>query len=177
MTAIKDWLESTAVHQFLLLNYSVLLPAIQATHVVAVGVVIGSILLVVLRIMDVAGKDLTMLQTVRRYSPWMWGGVIALLCTGILMILTEPGRELLDPTRSTPENEVLNYPFWIKMGMVVVGSTIAMAFQRHVRRNAERWDTSTIEPGTKVLACLTLLGWIGIIFMGRLIAYPAVLTG
>lgn len=94
------------------------------------------------------------------------------------MILTEPTREFLDPGRSSADNEYWNLAFWIKMGLIAVGVLVAVAFQRHLRRNQEHWEQSILTKSrTKMLAGLTLLGWIVIIVMGRMIAFPAVFSG
>lgn len=179
LLGVTKWLESTALHQFLVDHYGTLLPAIQAVHILGVGVVMACLLVVVLRILGRAGLDLGLTETVRRYRPWLWGGLALLLLTGILMILTEPGREFLDPSQaSSPEKEYWNGPFWIKMGLLLIGIVIAAVFQISVQRQQERWEKSlAMQRRTRVFAVMTLGGWLVIIIMGRLIAYPSVLYG
>jgi hypothetical protein len=55
-----------------------------------------------------------------------------------------------------PARELLAFSFWLKMGLVALG-TICISF-------APRWSP-------KPLAILTLLIWVAIVFLGRLIAY------
>jgi hypothetical protein len=179
MLGIVKWLESTALHQFFLDHYGTFLPVIQAIHVLGVGVVVVSIFMIVLRILNRAGRDLTLTETVGRYRPWIWGGLVLLLATGMLMIFTEPGREFLDPGQpSSPEKEYWNWAFWIKMGLLLIGIAVAATFQSSLRRNQERWEKSlAVQTRIRALAVLTLIGWLVILILGRLIAYPGVLYG
>jgi hypothetical protein len=83
-----------------------------------------------------------------------------LLLTGALMVVGEPARELM------------TFSFWLKMGLVAIGTLIAAAFQFALRRNEPRWEESLVRRRTtKSLAILTLLIWAAIIVLGRLIAY------
>jgi hypothetical protein len=47
-------------------------------------------------------------------------------------------------------------------------------FQRAVRRNQHHWDVAAGAPGVRVLAVVTLLIWLFIVVLGRLIAYDYV---
>jgi len=86
-----------------------------------------------------------------------------LLSTGIVMVIGEPARELLA------------FSFWLKMFLVVLGTIIAAIFQLSLRRNELQWEQSAAKSRTtKVLAVATLLIWVFIVILGRLIAYDHV---
>jgi hypothetical protein len=86
-----------------------------------------------------------------------------MLATGILMVVGEPARELLA------------FSFWLKMFLVAVGTLIAAVFQMAVRRNEAWWESSIVKRrSTKSLAIFTLLIWVAIVILGRLIAYDHV---
>jgi hypothetical protein len=58
------------------------------------------------------------------------------------------------------------------MLLVAVMATIAWLFQRSVRTNDQRWEADIVSrAGLKWAALATLLIWVGIILLGRLIAY------
>jgi hypothetical protein len=58
---------------------------------------------------------------------------------------------------------------------VAIGTLIAAAFQIALRRNQHQWEESLAKRwSTKSLAILTLLIWVGVIVLGRLIAYDHV---
>jgi hypothetical protein len=74
-----------------------------------------------------------------------------------------------------PARELLAFSFWFKMCLVATGTLIATVFQMAVRRNEPHWEESVVKRrATKWLAVLTLLIWVGIIILGRLIAYDHV---
>jgi hypothetical protein len=160
MEKFAQWLAQTDVSVAIQTHLWVI-PAVQSVHIVAIGVVFASVLMVDLRIFGYASRDLTLPQTVQRFRSWLWGSLIVLLLTGVVMITGEPARELL------------SISFWLKMRQLAIGIILAVAFQRALQQNAHRWDKS-VGPGVKVLAVFTFLVWVSIIFLGRLIAYDHV---
>ena len=148
------WLASTPPSVFLQEHNAWAIPAIQSVHIVGIGLVMGSVLMIDLRILGLAWTDQTLGQTSGRFGPWLTGSLWLLLATGLLMVVGEPVRELV------------SFSFWLKMALVAVGTVAAVAFQRALRRE---------EGGSmKTLAVLTFLVWIAVIFLGRLIAYDHV---
>ena len=74
-----------------------------------------------------------------------------------------------------PERELLNFSFWLKMFLVAVGTLITTIFQITVKRNEHYWEQTLVHCRTvKALAILTPLIWVGIVILGRLIAYDYV---
>ena len=74
-----------------------------------------------------------------------------------------------------PVRELVTFSFWLKMFLVVLGTVVAVIFQKSLRKYEEDWETAkTNRSSIKCLAVLTLLIWVAIIFLGRLIAYDHV---
>lgn len=141
-------------------------PAIQIFHIACVCIVVGSILVVSLRVWGAALTTIGLEDVIGRFAPWVWTALLGLLLSGLLLIIAEPIRELY------------SLSFWIKMGLIVVGGIIAILFQSHVRRNAAKWDAAGYSRGlTRTAAALTLGIWIVIIVMGRWIAFDTVIFG
>jgi hypothetical protein len=149
------WLASTAPSVFIQEHNAWAIPAIQSVHIVGIGLVMGSVLLIDLRILGVAWTDQTLHQTADRFGPWLTGSLWLLLATGLLMVVGEPVRELV------------TFSFWLKMALVAVGTVTALAFQRALRRGR-------LDPTLKLLAVVTFFVWVAVIFLGRLIAYDHV---
>ena len=125
--------------------------------------VMGSVLMIDLRILGWAGTDQTLRQTTGRFGPWLTGSLWLLLATGLLMVIGEPVRELM------------TLSFWLKMALVVVGVLVAAIFQRTLRRHERQWEETLVHRRSiKVLAILTFLIWACVIVLGRLIAYDHV---
>jgi hypothetical protein len=154
------WLSTTSPSVFLQEHNTWAIPTIQSIHIVGIGLVMGSVLMINLRILGLAGADQTLLQTERRFGPWLTGALWLLLATGILMVIGEPARELM------------SFSFWLKMALVAIGTTVAVAFQRSVRQHDERWETVLVHrPSIKTMAIVTFVMWASIIVLGRLIGY------
>lgn len=157
------WLASTPPSVFIQEHNAWAIPAIQSVHIVGIGLVMGSVLMIDLRILGLAWTDQTLGQTTSRFGPWLTGSLWLLLVTGLLMVVGEPVRELV------------TFSFWLKMALVAVGTVVAVAFQRTLRREERRWDDGASHGGSiKTLAVVTFLVWIAVIFLGRLIAYDHV---
>ena len=163
MKQFAEWLSTTLPSVYIQEHNAWAIPAIQSIHIVGIALVMGSVLLIDLRILGWAGMDQTLRQTTRRFGPWLTGSLWLLLATGILMVVGEPVRELI------------TFSFWLKMALVAIGALVAAIFQWALRRHDEPWgDTLVHRPSIKTLAIVTFLIWVCIIVLGRLIAYDHV---
>jgi hypothetical protein len=155
-----DWLSTTVLSVFIQNHNGWVIPTIQSIHIVGIGVVMGSVFMIYLRILEWAGMDQTLRQTTSRFGPWLTGGLCLMLVTGILMVIGEPVRELV------------TFSFWVKMSLVAVSTIVAAWFQISLRKRERLWeDTLVHRKSIKGLAILSLLIWTCIIILGRLIAY------
>jgi hypothetical protein len=158
-----EWLSTTAPSIFIQEHNAWAIPTIQSIHIVGIAMVMGSALLIDLRILGWAGMDRTLRQTTARFGPWLTTSLWLLLATGILMVIGEPVRELV------------TFSFWLKMALVALGAIVTVAFQSALRRHEQRWEETLVhQPSIKTLAVVTFLMWICVIFLGRLIAYDHV---
>jgi hypothetical protein len=153
------WIQKQPLSGLIDNNFWVI-PTIQTIHILAIATTFGAVLMVNLRIFQLAGRNRSMTQTVRRYVPWVWWGLLVLLVTGLGMTIGEPVRELTNPC------------FWTKMILIIVAAAVALWFEGSVRRNAARWELSpngalAIRTG----AISVVLLWCLIMVLGRWIAY------
>ena len=160
MNNFAEWLAQTQA-SLAIQTHLWVIPAVQSVHIVAIGIVVASVLMIDLHIFGYTGRDQSLQQTVHRFGPWLWGALGVLLVTGLVMVTGEPVRELM------------SFSFWLKMSLLAVGVILAVSFQSSLRRNASRWESS-VDPGGKFLAIVTLFVWFSIIVLGRLIAYDHV---
>ena len=159
MTPLSLAIQKTSLSALIDQHFWVI-PIIQTIHILAIAATIGSVLMINLRIFQFAGRSRTMTETVRRYLPWVWWGLLVLLITGIGMTIGEPVRELTNPI------------FWIKMVMIVVAAAISLWFQDSVRRNVARWELT--HSGRVVIragSAAVIVMWCLIMLAGRWIAY------
>ena len=162
MIQFTGWLSQTSF-SLAIQTHEWVVPTIQSIHIAAIGVVLASVFMMDLRVLGWAGRDQSLVETTGRFGPWLSGALCVMLATGILMVVGEPARELLA------------FSFWLKMFLVAVGTLIAAVFQMAVRRNEAWWESSIAQRrSTKSLAIFTLLIWVAIVILGRLIAYDHV---
>jgi hypothetical protein len=163
MTQFAEWLSTTSPSTFLQEQYAWAIPTVQSIHIVGIAMVMGSVLMIDLRILGWAGTDQTLRETARRFGPWLTGSLWVLLVTGVLMVIAEPVRELV------------TFSFWVKMALVAIGTLLAAAFRITLRRHEQRWEHAVVHRRSiKALAILTFVMWACIIVLGRLIAYDHV---
>ena len=162
MHRFVDWLSQTPL-SLAIQTREWIIPTIQSVHIVAIAVVMGSVFMIELRIWGWAGRDQTVSETTARFGPWLIGALGVLLVTGAVMVIGEPERELLALS------------FWLKMSLVAVGTIVAIAFQRAVERRDRAWEPAIVDRRLiKAAAFVVLLIWLGVIVLGRLIAYDYV---
>ena len=157
------WLSTTAPSLFIQEHNAWAIPTIQSVHIVGIAFVMGSVLMIDLRILGWAGTDQTLRQTADRFGPWLTGSLWLLLATGILMVIGEPARELV------------SFSFWAKMVLVAIGTAVAVAFLRSLHRHEQRWEGSLVHRRSiRTLAIVTFVVWACVIVLGRLIGYDHV---
>ena len=143
LTQFSGWLAQTAASTWIA-SHEWVIPTVQSIHIAAISVALVSAFMIGFRVLGWIAPDQTLQQTAERFWPWLAGSLVVLLVTGALMVVGEPARELLA------------FSFWLKMCLVVVATLLT-------------WWAGRSE--VKPLAIVTLIVWIGVIFLGRLIAY------
>ena len=154
-----DWLANTPI-SMVIQTVSWIIPMVQSIHIMAVTIVVGSVLMVDMKLLGVVGRGSPISGATRRYLPWIWVALVVLLLTGSILTMAEPRRELI------------NNVFRLKMALILIVCAVTGAFQLAVSRNASAWgETPSNQWSARLLAIGTLAVWIAIIFCGRWIAY------
>jgi len=134
-------------------------PTVQSVHIAAIAVIFGAAVISDLRLAGVFATDEPMGGVIRRYFPWMRAALIVLLLSGLVMIIGEPDRVLVNTT------------FWLKMFLVVAVFTLTWSVRRPLLRAATQAQGANEKPPIKALAWLSIALWCVVIFCGRWIAY------
>ena len=163
MKQFAEWLSTTFLSVFIQNHNKWVIPTVQSIHIIGIGVALGSVLMIHLRILGWAGMDQTLRQTASRFGPWLTGALCLLLATGVLMVIGEPVRELV------------TFSFWLKMFLVAVSALVAVIFRVTLRKHEQQWEETLVHRRTiQWTAILTFLIWACVIVLGRLIAYDHV---
>jgi len=150
------WLDATPLSQtFQSLVWFV--PTVQTIHILSIAVVMTSVVLVAGKLIGLSGRAQTLAAMLSSALPWVWWALAALLTTGLLLIIAEPGRELL------------NNAFRAKMLLVAGLAGILRFVQVRLRHDADYWNHRRLAAGGLGVASLLLA--VTIIVAGRWIAY------
>lgn len=154
LEALSDAIAATSASAYIA-DHLWVTPAVQSVHILAIAGLSGSVLMLGARLTRIAGADLSLTAVDRRFSRWVWWSALVLLISGVLLVIGEPGRELL------------NTLFRLKMLLVLALLGLVWTFQRGVRGQADAWAGS----GGVALGIGMGLLWFAIVAAGRWIAY------
>lgn len=135
-------------------------PLIQTVHILSVSVVMGSVVLIDLRILGLALPSQEASALVRRLMPFTWWALPTLAVSGLVFVFAQPHRYAANPV------------FGLKFAMLTPAILLAAVLHRATVRDPQIWDRSGVHRGSaKLIAALSLLLWIGVVMAGRWIAY------
>jgi hypothetical protein len=139
-------------------------PLIEATHVIAITLVFGTIAVVDLRLLGVASGHRPFTRLAPEILKWTWMAFALAVVTGGLMFIS---------------NAVVyfaNTPFRIKMCLMLLAGLNMGVFQVLTHKSVHLWDDRKSAPTAgRIAAILSLCLWIGVICAGRVIGFT--LTG
>jgi hypothetical protein len=154
-----NWLAATTVSQTIQ-TIDWIIPAVQTVHILAVASVVTSALMINLRLLGIRRDDQSVAGVARRFLPFIWWPLPALLLTGAILIVAEPARALENPV------------FLLKMGLLLAAAGVTLACQLPIRSNAAFWELSAgRRRAAQLIALASIPLWIAIVCAGRWIAY------
>jgi hypothetical protein len=151
--AATPW--SVALHESLYM-YSF----IETAHVIGITLFVGTLMMVDLRLLGVAFRGVPVSQINARILPWTVAGFVLMLATGLALFYAIPVRTW--------------HSVWFraKMLMMLAAAVNVWIFHHRVERDRARWDDAPKPPvSARISAVVSLTLWIGVIVMGRMIAY------
>lgn len=164
--SFATWLQSTSLSTAIQ-SSSWLVPVLQSTHIVMIGVVFVSVLIIASRVLGLARVDEPLGAVWRRFSPFLWGGLAVMAASGLLLTVAEPVREFM------------TLSFRLKLLLLAAGVAGAVLFGRRVRGLVAGDPRAAARPSgaLRLAAAATILLWLAVIFLGRAIAYDDTIWG
>jgi hypothetical protein len=153
-----SWLSNTPVSLAIQDAFWVI-PTVQTVHILAIATVMASVVMVDFRLLGVTARGQPIPDVAHRFLPWIWCAVVVLLLSGTVLIIGEPGRELLSQV------------FWVKMTLLACALIITGVFQYALSRGTPFWEHR--KALVRIAAVASLLIWVAILAAGRWIAYMA----
>jgi hypothetical protein len=157
--AFCEWLAATpwsiALHESLYVY-----PLVESAHVLTLGLFVGTLTIVDLRLLGLAFRSLPVSEVCARLLPWTVAGFAVMVLTGLLLFYAIPVRTYQSVW------------FRVKVCLLLAAGVNAWVYHRRVERDRARWDAAPKPPrGARIAAATSLALWSGVIVMGRMIAY------
>jgi hypothetical protein len=155
LKAVEAWSLASRIRQSLYL-----FPFTEASHVIGLALVFGTILVIDLRLLGVASAHRPLKRMESDILKWTWGAFALTALTGGLMFITNA------------QVYYHNFYFRMKMVLLVLAGVNLLVFELTTASRMRRADASAAPPiAGKAAAVLSLVLWVSIIFMGRLIGF------
>jgi uncharacterized protein DUF6644 len=133
-----------------------LFPLIEAFHLVGLAVIGGAILLVDFRLLGLGLKRQPVAELARDAQPWVIGGVLVMIATGVPLFLSEAIKCYY------------SFAFWTKMAALL----LAIIFSLTVRRRVALAGDSSVSPfWMRMVGATSILLWSTVGWGGRWIGF------
>jgi hypothetical protein len=147
---VFQWISELALSRFIGESLWIY-PLVQAIHLVFLAIFFGAVFVVDLRLLGAGFSRQPLAQIARDARPWMLGGLIGLVLTGIPQLMQNAMREYFAEF------------FWWKMYLLAA----AIVFTFTIRRKATQ--ASTVPPYGKAVGLVSIVLWAGVAISARLI--------
>jgi hypothetical protein len=159
VTTLLQALENSAPGEWMRHNLKAM-PFVEATHVLAIVVVFGTILIVDLRLLGYPNVRRSYVRLHDALVRWTWAAFGLAVITGVLMFL---------PNATTYYN---NTAFWLKMAAMLCAGINMAIFETTVGPGYAKWDKDVPVPmAGRVAAALSITLWTAVIVFGRWIGF------
>ena len=148
-SALAEWIRGT----------NAAMPVIEATHVVAAVMVLGTVLIVDLRLLKLTDSARALTRVTRETLPLTWAAFALAVGTGALMFTTSAATYFGNPA------------FRLKaLALLAAGLNMAL-FQLSTTRGIAAWDIGAPPRAARVAGLVSLLLWASVVLLGRWIGF------
>ncbi|MSR11315.1 MAG: hypothetical protein EXR84_05875 [Gammaproteobacteria bacterium] len=135
-------------------------PFLESIHVIAAAMVVGSILMVDLRLLGLAATRYPITTLSNELVPWSWGAFVIATITGLGMFITRAASHVVNPAFQ-----------WKIVLLVLAGANMAY-FHFRVYKHVAQWDTAVATPTQlKLIGSMSLFLWAGVMLAGRWVGH------
>jgi len=137
-----------------------LFPTIETLHVLCIVLVVGTIMIVDLRLINVASKGRPVSEVIREMLPWTWVAFGFAVLTGGMLF------------SSSATKYAKNWPFRLKMLLLLLAGINMAVFHLGTYRRIHLWDRESMIPtGARIAGLVSLIIWVCVVSFGRWIGF------
>jgi hypothetical protein len=133
-----------------------LFPVIEAFHLLGLGLTVGAVLMVDLRLLGVGLRKQPVAELAAAVQPWLLGSLTLMVTSGTLLFLSEAVKCYY------------SFPFWVKMTSLFLVLIFTFTVRRRVTRTGLASDRLLLG---RVTALVSLTLWFGVAWGGRWIGF------
>lgn len=135
-------------------------PLVESTHVLALGLFVGTTAMMDLRLVGIAFRRVPVTAFTGRLLPWTRIGFAIMTVTGLLLFYSQPLRYYH------------NVFFRVKVVVLILAGINAAVFHAGAHRSAREWHHDAKPPrAARIAGAVSLSAWAVVVVTGRLIAY------
>jgi hypothetical protein len=135
-------------------------PLLDAVHVSAIMLVLGSIVMVDLRLLGAASRFQRVTRLSREVLPWTWSAFALAAISGLLLMSGQAGAY------------AANAQFRLKMALLLGAGINMLLFHFLTWRRVEQWDQMLPPPiPARLAGGLSLALWLGVAIAGRWVGW------
>lgn len=138
----------------------VLFPFIESIHVIAISLVVGSILVLDLRLLGFASLQRPVNRLTNSILPVTWGAFAFAVVTGLLLFISNASKYLA------------NGYFDAKLCLIAAAGLNMMIFHGIGAKDMAKWEQQKSTPmPARIAGALSILIWIAVVACGRMIGF------
>jgi hypothetical protein len=158
LAALWPWLENLPLAMSI--GESWWFPLLESIHVLTATFLVGSILMVDLRLLGLAATNYPVSRVVKETVPWTYSASVISVITGLGMFITRASHY------------VDNRAFQIKLLLLVLAGLNMAFFHLATSRRISHRDAAVVaSTGARLAGASSLLLWIGVMLAGRWIGH------
>ena len=152
------WIENLPIAAYI--GESWWFPFLESIHVLTSTFLVGSILMLDLRLLGLAARSHAASRITREIVPWTCGAFAVSALAGLGMFMSQANRY------------VDNRAFQVKVVLLILAGVNMAVFHLGTGRSMPRWDTAAVTSAAARFAGLcSLLLWVGIMLASRWIGH------
>jgi hypothetical protein len=153
-----SWLHKTSLSLGLQHQVGWLWPLCETLHFTGLALLLGVVGMFDLRLLGFMQR--VPISVVRDFMPWALVGFTLNLLTGTIFVISQPATYFG------------NYTWWLKVALLLIAGVNAIVFETTYGRRAAAIPAGEDTPfALKVIAGVSLVSWLGVLWAGRMLPF------
>jgi hypothetical protein len=159
VTEFLNWLQALPLSVFIH-KTAWAFTTVEVVHVFAIAFMIGTIMIVDLRLLGIASTKRPFTEFSRLLLPFTWAAFAIAVIAGAFLFM------------SRPLEYFGNAVFWIKMVLIALAGINMGVFEFITARSVREWDLSSTPPlAARLAGGISITCWVLVLACGRLIGF------